>query len=117
MTQNIYAPFDLSFHLFFCIAATLIYAVQFFRKGYPHYILMIIAIDITLVAQFTASEKHIIILGIVEILLLAVIFILMARISLKRKRANLLALRDNNSSPKTPRKKHFVDDAFDDNNS
>ena len=83
MFDNIYAPFNLGFHLFFCIVATIFYAYMFRRKHFRHYIYLIFAIDFTLVSQFFPDSRVIFALGILEIILLILIFISMARVSSK----------------------------------
>lgn len=68
--QNVYAPLPLTAHLVFCALATLLYAVLFNRWGKRHYLILIIAIDLTLMTQFWTSKIVIFALGISEVVLL-----------------------------------------------
>ncbi len=68
--QNVYAPLPLTAHLVFCALATLLYAVLYNRWGKRHYLIIMIAIDLTLMTQFWTSKVLIYALGICEIALL-----------------------------------------------
>lgn len=115
MFGNIYAPFSLGFHVFFCIVATLFYVCMYNIKGYKHYIYLIFAIDLTLASQFFPYSKVMIALGIVELILLTLIFISMGKISMKNKKEEKERKRIKDSLMfKSDAKKKAVDDAFQD---
>ena len=54
--QNVYAPLPFKVHMIFCVIATLLYITQFIRKGSCHYLTLMIAIDLTIVTQFTTKS-------------------------------------------------------------
>ena len=54
--QNVYAPLPFKVHMIFCVIATLLYITQFIRKGSYHYLTLMIAIDLTIVTQFTTKS-------------------------------------------------------------
>lgn len=57
-------------HLTFCVIATLVYGLQYIRKKSLHYILLIIAFDLTFITQIYVSQTLLIVLAIAEIGLL-----------------------------------------------
>lgn len=68
--QNVYAPLPLVPHIIFCALATLLYAVLFNRRGKKHYLILMIAIDMTLMTQFWTQSAVILTVGISEAVLL-----------------------------------------------
>ena len=86
MIENIYAPFPFPLHLGFCIFATLFLILQFYRKKYLYYILLIIGIVLTFITQYTQKEIIIYALGITELILLIWIITSMIIISRKKKK-------------------------------
>ena len=68
--QNVYAPFPIKFHIGFCIVATIIYVLQFSRVKSKHYLLMALAVDVTLVTQFWTDSVAITGLFVLEVILL-----------------------------------------------
>ena len=46
--QNVYVPLPLKAHVIFCIIATIVYALEIYRKKSPHYVFMMLAVDATL---------------------------------------------------------------------
>ena len=60
----------MTMHLTFCIIATLVYSIQFIRKKSLHYILMLIAFDLTFITQIYVSEPLLIVLAVAEAALL-----------------------------------------------
>ncbi len=80
--QNIYAPLPLTAHLIFCTLATLLYATLFNRRGKKHYLVIMIAIDLTLMTQFWTDKVVIFALGFSE----AVLLILAAALAIKSGR-------------------------------
>ncbi len=68
--QNVYTPMPLGVHFIFCLIATLLYLVQFYRKGAWHYILLMAAVDLTFITQFWTSHFAISALAISEAVLL-----------------------------------------------
>lgn len=69
--QNVYTPLPFNIHFGFCILATLLYLVQFWRKKSAYYLLIMIAVDLTFVTQYWTSKPVIWGLAIAEILLIA----------------------------------------------
>lgn len=53
-------------HLTFCIIATIVYIIQYARKKSLHYILMLIAFDLTFITQIYVSQPLLIVLAIAE---------------------------------------------------
>lgn len=68
--QNVYTPFSFKLELIFCVAATLVYGLQYITKKSPHYMLLLIACDLTMVTQINTSKPVMIGLFIAEVLLL-----------------------------------------------
>lgn len=68
--QNVYTPFPFTMHLIFCIVATLVYGLQFVRKGSKHYLLMLLAVDATFVTQFCTTSIVMTCLFVLEVALL-----------------------------------------------
>ncbi len=70
--QNVYAPLPFVAHLVFCALATLLYAVLFNRRGKRHYLVLMIAIDLTLMTQFWTDELVIFAVGFAEVVMLII---------------------------------------------
>lgn len=70
IVQNVYTPFSLTTHLIFCIIATVLYIVQYRRKGSVHYLFLMFAIDATFITQFWTSVIARTLLAIAEIVLI-----------------------------------------------
>lgn len=68
--QNVYAPLPLKIHMIFCVIATLLYIAQFIRKGSVHYLIIMAAVDLTLVTQFCTESIVIAFLFGIEVILL-----------------------------------------------
>jgi hypothetical protein len=68
--QNVYVPLPFSWHLGFCIIATVVYALEIYRKGSIHYLFMMLAVDATIMMQFFNNSTAVVILAVMEILLL-----------------------------------------------
>ena len=68
--QNVYAPLPLNVHMIFCVIATLLYITQFIRKGSVHYLIIMTAVDLTLVTQFCTENIVIAFLFGLEVILL-----------------------------------------------
>jgi len=117
MLGNIYAPFSLGFHLFFCIVATIFYAYLFKRRHYKHYLYLIFAIDFTLISQFVPIGRVIFCLGILEVIFLILIFTSMAQVSIKMKKLdkrNMELKKERALNLKN--EKEEIDNAFSDDN-
>ncbi|WP_295207518.1 hypothetical protein [Ruminococcus sp.] len=69
--QNVYAPLPFKVHFIFCIIATLLYMTQFMRKRSVHYLIIMVAIDLTIVTQFCTESIVIAFLFGIEVILLA----------------------------------------------
>lgn len=76
--QSVYTPTSLKVHFVFCIIATVLYLTQFYRRGSWHYIAIMAAIDLTFATQIESfqNQKSIAVLGIIEIVLLALAAVL-----------------------------------------
>lgn len=70
--QNVFTPFPMKMHLIFCVIATVLYLVQYYRKGSPHYLLLMFAADITFLTQteLCGRDGFITALGTAEVVLL-----------------------------------------------
>ena len=68
--QNVYTPLPFNIHFGFCLIATLIYLVQYWRKRSAYYLFVMIAIDLTFVTQYFTSKPVIWVLAIAEVLLI-----------------------------------------------
>lgn len=112
MIDNIFAPFSLTFHAIFCIFATILYSVQFYRKSYKHYFYLILAIDLTILTQFYTEKFFITCLGIAEIILLIMIFISMFKVSRRNKKLEIEKKAQQTAIPEE--KNDIVGDAFSD---
>ncbi len=123
--QNVYTPLSLKTHFIFCILATVLYLVQFYRRGSWHYLFIMAAIDLTFATQTSLCQTahSVTILGFIEIALLicALIFYIM----FAKKRKSALAsvneqLDEENRRQREADKKaqsqdrHLVDNAFED---
>lgn len=84
--QNVYTPLPFTTHFIFCMLATFLYAVQFGRKRKPYYLVILVAIDLTMITQYTSSETVITVLGIAEALLLIGAFVL-SRLDARKQKA------------------------------
>lgn len=74
-TQNVHAPLPLKAHIIFCLIATVVYLIQFKRRGLNYYIYLTIAVDLTLATQFYTQDYVIMSLGVAEVILLAMAFV------------------------------------------
>lgn len=86
--QNVYTPLPFKIHLIFCIFATIVFLVQFFRKNRISYLLATLAIDATIATHFAFDNKTIIlVLQIIELLLVigCIIDIVLAYINHRKK--------------------------------
>lgn len=77
--QNVYAPLPFTAHLIFCVLATLLYAVLFNRRGRKQYLILIIAIDMTLMTQFWTQDIVIFFIGFAELIMLTFAIVLSYR--------------------------------------
>ena len=73
--QNAHAPLPLTAHIIFCVIATFVYIIQYTRKSLNYYLYLLIAVDLTILTQFFEQDYFIIILGVAEIILLAMAFV------------------------------------------
>ena len=91
--QNVHTPLSSSQHLGFCIIATVIYLIQFYRHGGWHNLLLLLAIDLTYITQTSlcSEENDYLLLGIAEVVLLAASFTMQILFNKKQKSAKLAA--------------------------
>lgn len=114
MLENIYAPMPFSTHIIFCIIATIFYFIQYKRKGFKHYIYLILAIDSTIFTQFYNDSVVMFVLGFEEAILLVMIIFSMTKISIEHKKEfKALTAMDNIRKAEIP-VENPVDEAFSD---
>ena len=85
--QNVYVPLPFSWHLGFCIIATVVYALEIYRKGSIHYLFMMLAVDATIMMQFFNNSTAVVVLAVLESLLLGAAIVFAVLESKKRKAA------------------------------
>ena len=129
--QNVYTPLTMDKHLLFCFMATVIYLVQFYRKGSWHYLIIMAAVDLTFLTQTSLSSSHSAInaLGVVEALLLITAFVFYLKASKQEKAAQKAAAQDGDAGGdddeaeqrqrlaqkiKEAKDKKFIENAFED---
>lgn len=106
--QNVYTPFSFGMHLGFCIVATIVYGLQYYNKKSLHYLLLLIACDLTFVTQINTSKPVIAGLFVAEVLLLAGAAFFSFKYSKKLKA-------EENEKKKAPKQNgNAVDNAFED---
>lgn len=76
--QNVYTPLPLKIHFILCIIATVVYLMQFYRRGSWHYLMLMIAFDLTFITQTSLcrSSSAVGILAIAEAAVLAAAIVL-----------------------------------------
>ncbi len=123
--QNVFNPLPLKMHIGLCILATILYLIQYYRKGSWHYLLLMIGIDLTYLTQTNLCYKKgfIPILGVAEglILLGALLTYLSFAKKEKAKHAAAAAAADeaderrkNVEKEQAKLDKNVVDSAFED---
>ncbi len=123
--QNVYTPFPLKMHLGFCVLATVLYLLQFYRKGSWHYLVLMAAMDLTFITQTSICRTggRIAMLGVVEVALLAIAFVLNHHRSkeLKAQQAAAAAAADEQDERRraaereqSEKDSNVVDNAFED---
>ena len=105
--QNVHTPFPMGMHLVFCIAATVVYGLQYISKKSLHYMCLLLACDLTFVVQLNTSDVTIGVLFVLEALLLigAAVFSHKYNKKLKAEEGESKKPAENNDS---------VDNAFED---
>ncbi|MCR5141365.1 MAG: hypothetical protein K6C68_02385 [Ruminococcus sp.] len=85
--QNIFTPLTATAHMVFCIIATIVYMLQFYRRGSWHYLLLMLAVDLTFLTQTPVcrGQSSVAILGAVEAVILIAAFIVYLPYSKKLK--------------------------------
>lgn len=121
--QNVYTPLPFKVHFIFCIIATLLYLVQFYRKRSAYYLLIMAAIDLTFVTQYWSGKPVIYALAAAEIVLIAaaVIASVMYNKKVKAENAEEIAQNEKEQEQKKAAEKlaaendgKIVDNAFED---
>ncbi len=120
--QNVYAPLPFVAHLVFCALATLLYAVLFNRRGKKHYLVLMIAIDLTLMTQFWTDEIVIFAVGFAEVVMLIIAGVLayqsakedkaMAEKRKQEARLHRLEIEQRRQSEKLFVKQEYIDKNF-----
>lgn len=123
--QNVYTPLPQNMHFGLCVIASVVYLLQFYRKGSWHYPLLMFAVDITFLTQTSLCYKD----GFISLLAAAEAALLTASIltyisyakKLKAKRAAAEAeeadqeeRRKNAERTQAENDKNLVDNAFED---
>lgn len=85
--QNVYVPLPLKYHLIFCIIATIVYVLELYTKRSPHYLLVMLAVDATLLMHVFPNSTMVIVLAVLEVLLLGAALALSIIDSKKKKAA------------------------------
>ncbi|MCD8094745.1 MAG: hypothetical protein LUE12_01255 [Ruminococcus sp.] len=85
--QNVYTPLSMKAHFIFCLIATALYLVQFYRRGSWHYLLIMFAVDLTFATQlsFCQTSSVVSILALVEIVLLALALLFYVKFTREKK--------------------------------
>lgn len=121
--QNVYTPLSLTVHFIFCIIATALYLTMYYRRGSVHYLLLMFAIDATIITQYWTSSAAIATLAVIEIVLVgaAIFFYIKYAKKLKAENAAKLAARKEEEERAKAAEKadeeenaKIVDNAFDD---
>lgn len=86
--QNVYTPLPLNVHFIFCLIATLLYLLQYYRKGAVHYLVLMAAVDATIVTQFWTTPAAIAVLAVAEVVLLAAYGVMSFRYNKAQKLLN-----------------------------
>ena len=122
--KSVYTPLSLGPHLVFCFIATLVYLALYYRRGSLHYLLIMFAVDATIITQYWTTTAAIVGLGVAEILLLGaavyfyIIFAKKERAKAKKKEAARKEAEEKAKAAKSAekdREDRMVDNAFDDN--
>lgn len=117
--QNVYTPLPFKMHFLFCIIATLLYLLQFYRKRSSYYIFIMCAIDLTFVTQYYTNKPVIIGLFVAEIILI-ICAVISSHLYNKKIRAENAINQIESERQKeiekamTDNDKKIVDNAFDD---
>ncbi len=88
--QNVYVPLPLKAHIIFCIIATIVYALEIYRKRSLHYAFVMAAVDATLLMQAFPNSTMVAVLAVLEVLLLGTA-IALSVIESKKKKAEKAA--------------------------
>ncbi len=121
--QNVYTPLSLGVHFVFCLLATALYLTMYYRRGSLHYLLLMFAIDATLITQYWTTSIAITLLAVVEIALIGASIWFYIKYAKKQKAENaakLAAAKEAEERAKAAEKADeaendkIVDNAFDD---
>lgn len=117
--QNVYTPLPFKMHFIFCVIATLLYLVQFYRKRSLYYLFIMAAIDLTFVTQYYTTKPVIIALFVAEIILIVCAVISSHKYNKRIKAENAqkekeLAQKKEMEKAFSDNEKKFVNNAFDD---
>lgn len=121
--QNVYTPLPFKIHLAFCILATVVYLVQFYRKHSAYYLFIMFAIDLTFITQYSTGKGVVIALFAAEVVLIVLAIVSAVLNNKKKKAANAAAdavrkqeLEDKKNAENNAAEhdKKIVDNAFDD---
>lgn len=93
--QNVYTPLPMNIHLIFCIIATIVYLAQYARKGAVHYLLLMVAVDLTFITQICTANAVIGCLFAAEVVLLICSGVFSYKFSKKQKSEEKAPAADN----------------------
>lgn len=122
--QNVHTPLTSGQHFGFCLIATAVYLLQFYKRGGWHYLLIMLAVDLTYVTQTSlcTENRDFLILGIAEALILGAAMVLSIRFNKRQKAARLAAeaasdeAAERRTAAENEQREHdekLVDNAFD----
>ena len=121
--QNVTTPLPLGLHFAFCLFATLLFLVQYYRKGAAYYLPLIAAVDATFITQIYTSPVAVSALGILEIVLIVTCAVMAYRYSAAQKTLRADELKEAEEQAEKAKEiqkaqsdkdDHMVDNAFDD---
>ncbi len=88
--QERFAPLPFKLHLIFCLAATVLFVLIYKRYHKVKDVLWLISCDLTFILQFYSDKRTALVIGVCEVILLAMIFVEYCR-ELKEKIAKKAA--------------------------
>ena len=107
LTQNIFTPFPLPYHMIICLFSTIIMIIRFYQKRKLYHIAMLIGIDLTFITQFTQNRHIIFIIGFIELILVSFTLVSLVFINIIDKH---LSKKDNEEN------NYDIDDEYDTDN-
>lgn len=97
--QNRFAPLPRSLHIAFCVIATILFAVIYFKYRNLKDILWLAVCDLTVILQFYGDKTTATVIGVFEVILLVMIYIEYLK-ECKIKKAKIAAEKASSQSQK-----------------